>query len=95
MPHQSKLDQVRIGFLSYSPGPGAILFVVAGSFVHDGGPVATPNWRIFIIQVRNSFRLGWECAESRAFRQVEGNYLPKTLIYRFRSALNETFWNFN
>jgi hypothetical protein len=34
----------REGFLNYSPRLGAILFVVARSFIHDGRPVATPNW---------------------------------------------------
>jgi hypothetical protein len=50
--------------------------VIARSLVHNGRPVATPNWRIFVIQIRDSFRLGRECAESRTFRKVEGNYLP-------------------
>jgi hypothetical protein len=67
---------IRISKLSYSPCPCAILFVITRSLVHNGKPVATPNWRILVIQIRNSFRLVRECAESRTFRKVEGNHLP-------------------
>jgi hypothetical protein len=66
---------IRTAGLSYSPHPGTILFVITRPLVHNGRPVATPNWRIFIIKIESPFRIGRECTESRTFRKIEGKYL--------------------
>jgi hypothetical protein len=62
-------------YLNDPPCPGAILFVVARALVHNQRSVATPGWRILIIEIESAFRSGRECTEGHTFRKIEGKYL--------------------
>ena len=62
-------------YLNHPPRPDAILFVVARALVHNPRSVATPNWRILIVEIESAFRIGRKCTERRTFRKIESKYL--------------------
>src|ERR1700730_149920 len=72
---------LAFGFPSDSPRSDTIFFVIARPLVHDWRPVGTPIWRSFVVSFRKPFQLNRECADSRTFRKVEGNYLLEALVY--------------
>jgi hypothetical protein len=63
------------GFLSYPPRPYAILFIIAGSLVHDVKGILVPCWQILVIQFYCSLRYGRKCAKSGSSGKVDGDCL--------------------